>query len=210
MRFEPARDLAGIVLAAGASSRLGRPKQLVLLRGQTLIARAAALARSLCGAGVIVVTGAHHDQVLDALQALDVTAVYNPRWREGMGASLRLGAAVTSDSATGLLVMLSDQPLIDEADMERLVGTWCAAPDEIAAAAYRDCVGVPAIFPRRCLEELKNLRGDKGAKQLLDRAASLSQVEMPNAAFDLDTPDALVELSRRTAGTTGKSRTDEI
>lgn len=189
------KTLAGIVLAAGSSSRLGRPKQLVALHGKSLVARATDLAQRYCDAGVVVVTGAHHDQVVDALGETDALAVFNPRWKEGMGASVSEGASAVCREAEAVLIMLTDQPLIDAADIGRLVAAAQANPDKIAAAAYAGRLGVPAIFPQRYVDDLKHLQGDQGARMVISREVAVSEVAMPNAQFDLDTPEALAELT---------------
>lgn len=194
MSFDPPEKLCGVVLAAGSSSRLGVPKQLVRRDGRPLVARAAELARRACGGAVTVVTGAQHDEVTDALANLDVRAAYNPRWREGMGASLRHGAAMIESQADALLVMLVDQPLLEESDLQRLVDAWRNEPDRVAAAEYAGTLGVPAIFPRRCIAQLKELRGDSGARAIIARELAVTRVAMENAAFDLDTPEALKRL----------------
>ena len=92
-------DLAGVLLAAGASVRLGRPKQLVEFDGSPLVRHAAAKAVNVCGSGLVVVTGAHHQEVVAALDSLPVRAVYNPSWREGIGSSLRQGVTAVNPDA---------------------------------------------------------------------------------------------------------------
>ena len=194
------KGLAGIVLAAGASARLGQPKQLVEYAGTTLVARAANLANKLCPAGVMVVTGAHHDDVADAIAETDASALFNPRWQEGMGASIRQGAGALAPDVTGVLIMLSDQPRVDASDLQRLVTAWQAAPSKVAAACYANTLGVPAIFPAQCIDELKRVRGDRGARQVIDRMMPVTEVAMPNAEFDLDTPESLARLLRSEPG----------
>ena len=160
------------------------------------MARVTTLARRYCKAGVVLVTGAHHDQVADALAETPVLTLYNKRWQEGMGTSLSAGAAAVSGTAQAVLVMLTDQPFIDEADLDHLVSAAKADPDSIAAGAYNNTLGVPAIFPRRYLDDLKQLHGDKGARNIILRQSAVSEVAMPNAEFDLDTPAALAEFKK--------------
>jgi molybdenum cofactor cytidylyltransferase len=186
--------LAGIVVAAGASSRLGRPKQLLEFGGTALVVRAARLSLAHCDAGVLVVTGAHHERVAELLAALPVRAIYNPAWREGLGSSIRQGICGLPDHGQATLLMLVDQPDIDSNDLEALVSSWAARPDHIAAAAYAGVAGAPAIFPASCRASLLRLHGDMGAREMIRQSEQPTLVDMPHAAFDLDSPDDLKKL----------------
>ena len=188
------QGLAGLVLAAGPSTRLGRPKQLVSYRDSTLVEHAVNQALVYCGAGLVVVTGAHHEEVVTALNGLPVEAVYNPEWREGMGSSIRTGAIRTNAQCRAILLMLCDQPAISRADFSALVDTWVSRPECIAAAEYAGTCGAPAIFPGIFREKLMCLSGDEGAKRIIKNAQCVSAVKMPSAEFDVDTPDDLGHL----------------
>lgn len=190
--------LAGIILAAGASTRLGRPKQLVRLQGMPLVARAVREALRTCEAGIFVVTGARHDEVSAALQHLPVTVVRNTAWQEGIGTSIREAVAAMERSVEAVLVMLADQPAVSERGLRTLVAAWAADPGHIAASRYDDTVGVPAIFPRDYWRLLLALRGDRGAKSVIDVSEPVNLVAMPEAAVDIDTPEDLAALLART------------
>lgn len=190
--------LAGIILAAGASTRLGQPKQLVRLQGTPLIARAVREALPICDAGVFVVTGARHDEVSAALQDLPVTVLRNAVWREGIGSSIREAVAAIEQSVEAVLVMLADQPAVTEKGLRTLVAAWALDPGHIAASRYDDTVGVPAVFPRDYWSLLATLRGDRGAKSVIDAAEPVNVVAMPEAAMDIDTPEELAALLART------------
>ena len=177
----------GILLAAGASTRLGHPKQLVTVDGEPLVARTARRLLTVADK-VVVVTGAHHMEVLAALDGVPVRAIFNPRWQEGMSASIRQGVSGAALSAQSMLLMLVDQPHITGDDLTRLVTAWRQHPDRIAAADYGGVVGVPAIFPGAFRDKLLGLHGDRGAQPILMKATDITRVEMPHAAFDLDTP----------------------
>jgi len=189
------QGLAGLVLAAGPSARLGRPKQLVSYRELTLVAHVVNQALDYCGAGLVVVTGAHHEQVIAALNGLSIEEVYNPDWREGMGSSVRTGATQIAPDCQAIMLMLCDQPAISRADFSSLVNAWTSRPERIAAAEYAGTCGVPAIFPMSFREDLMSLKGDQGAKRIINRAQRVSTVKMPSAEFDVDTPDDLSALN---------------
>jgi CTP:molybdopterin cytidylyltransferase MocA len=193
----PERGLAGLVLAAGGSRRLGRAKQLVLHRGETLVARASRLALGCCDAGVTVVTGAAGADVAAALRGLPVATCHNDAWAEGLAGSLACGVRAAPPGAAALLVMLCDQPLVAADDLERLAGAWDTRPEAMAAALYDGVPGVPAIFPRVRWPGLLELTGDRGAAALLRADPSrVTTVPMPAAALDVDDEAALRLLAR--------------
>lgn len=175
---------AALVLAAGASRRLGRPKQLLLLGGETLIHRAVRLAREAGCHPVIVVEGAV--PLADALTGLDVERVPCGDWSRGPGASLKAGVAHLHGRADVVLVLLVDQPRVDADDLRRLI----SAPGAVAAAAYGGVLGVPARFSGDALNVLEQVPDERGAGGWLNaNAGRVTAVPMPNAEQDLDTPE---------------------
>ena len=193
--------LHAVVLAAGASRRYGSPKQLLRYRGETLVARSVRLARLAGVGGVCVVLGCRAEQIRRALQQGDVPPgdtiiVRNPRWRDGMGRSLACGIGALPAKAGAALVCLGDQPRLQAGDLARLVAVWQGNPRGVAAARYESRLGVPAVFPRSWFSELRRLRGDRGAQAMLAPARGVIGVPMARAAFDLDRPEDLDELTR--------------
>lgn len=188
--------LAGLLLAAGGASRFGATKVLRSYRGEPLVSRAARLLAAHCPAGVTVVVGADAARVQAAVPAVvpAATVVTNPAWASGLSASLAAGVAVLPPDAGAVLVLLADQPLVDDDDLARLVGAWQADPGRIAAAAFGAVLGVPAVLPRRCFPALAALRGDQGARAVIAADARRIAVPMPHAAVDVDTPDDLARL----------------
>ena len=187
-------NLAGLILAAGPSTRLGRPKQLLVHREKTLIERVVTLAAEFCGAGVVVVTGSCHNQVFAELQGTTAETVYNPEWRNGMSSSIRAGLPHIDSACAGVMLMLCDQPAVSRADYRALVEFWISHPDCIVAAEYGGTRGVPAIFPATYRDELMSLNGDEGGRSIIASAERVSFVKLPNAQFDIDTPDDLRHL----------------
>jgi molybdenum cofactor cytidylyltransferase len=191
----PIAKLAGVLLAAGASTRLGRPKQLIEWRGQTLISRAVANLVSICGAGVTVVTGAHADEVESDIANCKVKLVRNPDWQSGMASSLRAGVnAAAGNTADALLVMLCDQPMVTLDDLVRLTDAWQNQPNCPVAAGYGAIFGVPAIIPAALLPELSALKDDSGARAFLRNRDDVQVVDISTALLDIDTVDDLLQL----------------
>jgi molybdenum cofactor cytidylyltransferase len=187
-----------LVLAAGASTRLGQPKQLVPIDGRAALHRVVASAVAVAGNAVTVVIGAHAKELTYLLSRMPVSYVVNKHWEEGLASSLKCGLAAVPAAADAVLVVLGDQVCVTSDDLSRLLSAWRSQASIIAAATYDQTVGVPAVFPRTYFSELAELRGDEGARKVLKRNPDrLVRVPMPNAAVDLDTPEDLTALSAR-------------
>ncbi len=195
---EESASLHVIVLAAGASTRLGQPKQLVKLNGRPVLHTVVSNAVAVAGHSVTVVLGAHAQDLTRLLAHSSASVIVNRHWEEGLASSLRYGLAAAPPACAAALVMLGDQVAVTADDLKRLIGAWKGEDSVIAASVYQGHVGVPAIFPRWCFSELRELRGDRGARVILERHAHrLAHVPMPNAAIDLDTPEDLAALTEK-------------
>lgn len=186
-----------IVLAAGAATRFGSPKQLARLNGLPLLHLAVGRAVAIAGQSVTVVLGANAADLAPLLRHTGASMLINRDWTEGMGSSVRAGVAGIPAAADGALLMLADQPAVTADDLRRLVHAWRGQPNHIVAAQYAGTAGVPAIFAREDFAALASLRGDAGARALLRRAGDrLVRVPMPSAAIDIDTPEDLLKLQK--------------
>jgi molybdenum cofactor cytidylyltransferase len=189
------RIVFAAVLAAGRSRRFGRSKLLEVLAGNPLVRRAAVLARSVCGERSILVTG--HDSAAVWAAAGDAArfVIVNDRHQQGIGSSIALAAHAVSHTADALLLLFADQPLVTAQHLAGLVARWSGADNEIVATAFAGTVGPPVLFPRGAFEALGELRGDEGAKRVLqDPAFDLKTVPFEDAAIDIDTPADLQKL----------------
>jgi molybdenum cofactor cytidylyltransferase len=192
-----------VLLAAGGSSRLGRPKQLLLHEGKTLVRRAAeAAVAAKCGP-VVVVLGAQAPEVTAELTSLPVNTVQNPDWKVGMGSSLRVGlrALGAEDSAgaspimDAALVMLCDQLRVDAGHLRTLVKTFTRTRASIVASGYAGTRGVPALFSRALFPELDALAPDQGARGVIAREPSrVVEVALAGGGEDVDTAEDLSRL----------------
>ena len=178
-----------VILAAGASRRLGQPKQLVELEGESLLRRIVRTA--LAGGGpVTVVTGCKAPEMAAHLAGLPVDLVVNPGWEEGIAASLRCGVAALPPGTSGVLLLLCDQPGVDPGLLARLQAAHRADPEALIACAYADTRGTPALFPAHSFPRLLELTGDRGARGLL-QGEGVVLLPFPAGAVDVDCPEDL-------------------
>ncbi|GAA3929575.1 nucleotidyltransferase family protein [Hymenobacter algoricola] len=187
-----------LLLAAGSSSRLGRPKQLLPYQGQTLLRRAAETAVAAAEGGpVVVVTGALHEALLPELAGLPLTVVRCPAWALGMGASLHAGLAALEAAGPlpALTVLLCDQPHVTPALLWQLRAAHAATGRPIAACEYAGVRGVPVFFAAAALALLRALPAAAGAGQLLKQHPQLvAPVPFPAGAMDVDTEEQYAAL----------------
>jgi CTP:molybdopterin cytidylyltransferase MocA len=178
--------IAAVILAAGASSRLGRPKQLVTLSGETLLERVIRAAREAGCAPIVVILGANRTEILANIQLGDALHAINDQWREGVASSIRLGVHILENvakEAGGVLLMACDQPAVTASHLRLLI-----IADQVRASRYAGRNGVPAYFPRKHFAELMGLTGDAGARTLLAHAPS---EELVHGELDIDTAEDL-------------------
>ena len=195
-----------VILAAGSSSRLGRPKQLIDWRGRPLLAHLAEQALA-TKAPVTVILGAHAEAIRPALDRLPAEVVQNPDWGEGMSSSIRL--AVSRIEGDSLLFMTCDQPHVSTGLLARIIHEHTSGRHSIVASEYTDILGVPALFDRSLFPELLNLTGDTGAKALIrQHLAQTHRIPFPAGALDLDTDEDVARASPRAAAIWRVPRSD--
>ncbi|HEY2576941.1 MAG TPA: nucleotidyltransferase family protein [Streptosporangiaceae bacterium] len=189
--------VAGLLLAAGGGSRLGRPKALVTIAGQSLADRGIALLRAGGAAPVVVVTGAAMIEPPGAL------AVHNPDWRSGMGSSLVTGLTALPGTVSAAVIALADQPLIGPEAVRRLIAAH-AGGAEVAVAAYHGQPRNPVLIARVHWPELiASSAGDTGARPFLRshrELVTLVECGDTGSPDDVDTPEDLIRISRAAEG----------
>lgn len=183
-----------LLLAAGESRRLGRPKQLESQEGETFLKRTVKLGLSLNPQELVVVLGAYAEECLKETQSLPVRALVHERWQEGMGSSLAFGVQSIQvlgapPLSQGVLILLVDQWKLTTENLTPLMAAIAENPEKRVASSYDETVGVPAYFPRSWWGCLSQLQGDQGAKGLLrQELESLIVVSLQEAAQDWDLP----------------------
>ena len=180
--------IGAVILAAGASVRMGKPKPLLTVEGETFVNRAVRLAREAIPGPRVVVCGAGAEAVRAAVHDDAAMLVENERWQEGIGTSIGRGIQALEElDVVGAAILLIDQPALEAEHLETLVLAFREGADPVATS-YGGNPGVPALFGRRWFEMLRHLEGDRGARDMLDRAgAALIEPELP--LLDVDTPE---------------------
>jgi molybdenum cofactor cytidylyltransferase len=188
----PSSRVAALILAAGASSRMGQPKQLLDWDGRPLVRAAANVALAARLDPLLVVVGYAQAQVEVALSGLPLRLIANPDYAAGQSTSLRAGIEALGQAADAVVVLLGDQPFVTTAIVERLVDEWRSSGAVIVAPAYAGQRGNPVLFARAIFPELLAIQGDQGARAVLaaDRArVRLVAFDDARPLADIDTPE---------------------
>jgi molybdenum cofactor cytidylyltransferase len=200
---EPAKlgnmSVAAIILAAGESRRLGRPKQLLVYRGETLLNHAIRIATEAGASPVLPVLGAQFHVMIASIEPRSALPVHNDHWRQGMGSSIEAGMralAVCAPEASGVLLMGCDQPRLTADHLRAMLAAFASQDSPvIVASSYAGVHAVPAIFPRETFGNLRMLRGEKGARSLIEQAPSpVVAIEFDGGEVDIDLPEDLAKL----------------
>jgi molybdenum cofactor cytidylyltransferase len=205
--------VAALVLAAGSSSRLGTPKQLLPIEGRPLVRHVVEAATASSCDAVAVVLGAHAPRIESAIGAADVVFLPNARWIEGMASSIRAGVAwADAGGFDAVMVLVSDQLRITTAHLDALVRAH-GEDGRPTASRYCDVLGVPAIFPRSHFGALMALVGDRSARDVLrDAGDGVAAVDWHDGTYEVDVPHSLTRLrlasppERRVRRTTPRAR----
>jgi len=191
------------VLAAGVSSRMGKPKQTLHVGGVPMLEMVLAIMRRSCVGRVVVVLGANATEVRNRVKFTDELVVVNPRFAEGMSTSLRLGLRHIGREADAVVIALGDQPFVQPATIDTLVAAYKESRAPIVIPKYRGTRGNPVLFDKSVFSQMTTIRGDVGAKSVVQKnAADVLEVEVPDRGvlIDIDKPSDLKVRRRRSRG----------
>ncbi len=192
--------VAAIILAAGESSRFGRPKQLIRLDGKPLIRRVVDEAHDANCRPIIVVAGNSKDEIRGELRATNATIIENQNWEDGIGTSIRAGIRHLIGTEAGIeavVLLVCDQPFVNSQTIRGLIALYAETKKPIVASRYAKTIGVPALFDRLCFSELVALDGDSGAKTIISsNPARVAELMFPDGAIDIDTIEDWERLDR--------------
>jgi len=190
----PSTENIGIVvLAAGASTRLGKPKQLLKFQGKTLLRHTVNEATNANAVAVIVVFGENADLFTKEIEGLKVDIVENKEWAEGMASSVHTGLnALLQHKPTidAVIFMVCDQPYISSSLLNELITTRQKTGKPIVTCNYGDSIGPPALFHKSFIPELLKLKGDTGARKIIQQnMGEVATVLFPQGKIDIDTKE---------------------
>lgn len=182
--------IAAIILAAGASTRFGQPKQLLDWDGQPLLAHVTRVALASQAWPVLVVLGYQAEEIGQAITGLPVEIIHNPHWSQGLSTSVRAGLKALPNHVAGVLMIQADQPYLTPALLNGLMARFAASDADVVAPFHQGLRGTPVLFGRPLFEDLGAIQGDKGGRDLIachaDRLARF-EVDDPNVFQDIDT-----------------------
>ena len=185
-----------IILAAGGSARMGRPKQTLTFKRQTFLGRIVSTAASLNCGPVILVLGSNAPLFSEDHE--NAIAVINDNWQEGMASSLCCGVKTLLEkypSIEGAIITVCDQPHVTVSLLHKMLDTHRRSLLPIVACSYGNTIGTPVLFHHSIFSELLQLRGDKGAKQIVNKDKErVGLVEFPLGSVDVDTEQDYVRL----------------
>ena len=167
---------SAVILAAGQSSRLGAPKQLLPYQNKTLLERVIDSARQSGAASVVVVLGYQMDTILNVINTEGLHVVKNEDWQTGMASTIRCGIGALQGKgpeADGVILMVCDQPFVSSDLLNKLIEKQKQTGRPIVASKYQDLLGTPAFFHRSFFPQLAALKGDSGAKKIITQNADL-------------------------------------
>lgn len=194
-------NIAIIVLAAGASRRMGQPKQLLRYRGESLIGRILGISLATACRPVMLVLGANAATIQEEIAERGALIIINKDWEKGMGSSLSCGMTTLEKlypETEAVLFLLADQPLIDKGLLDKLVAAFEQSRNPIIATEYGTTLGVPALFGKELFDELLELKADKGARTMIEKHRKrVLAIPFPNAAIDIDTAEDWQKFLRK-------------
>jgi len=177
-----------IVLAAGGSTRMGQPKQLLRFGGESLLRRAVRTALATHDSRTLVVVGSDAPAMQSELRDVPASIILNGDWARGLSSSIRCAIGALGQAARAALFMTCDQPLVTPSLLQEMIDIFRTASAPLVACEYGGTLGVPALFSHRHFRDLLALTGDAGAKALLIRhEGEVHRIPFPEGSYDVDT-----------------------
>ena len=191
-------NCAVVIIAAGESKRLGSPKQLLLLDKDSILNRLIKMVQKAVDFPIYLILGASAEKIKAQLPNVNLNIVENTEWQEGMGSSIRSGVKAVAESANqhdGVLILVCDQPYLSESAIQSLISLQAIKNTAIVASFYANIAGTPALFHKSVFSDLLALKGDQGAKRIIqERDQELAKLQFEKGVLDIDTPEDYQQL----------------
>ncbi|WP_108425329.1 nucleotidyltransferase family protein [Flagellimonas amoyensis] len=198
--MSPVENIAVVILAAGGSTRLGRPKQLVEFKGKTLLGHTMDNTNLLGFRTNILVLGANLKDIQEKIDTEGYNVVINEGWEQGMASSIKIGlesALAIENELDHVLFLVSDQPFLELENLHQLIHTQLTQNPQATYSRYGNNSGVPAIFGKTAFSLLLNLKGDEGAKKLMHlEGFDFCTENFKRGGFDVDTEEDIRQLKQ--------------
>ena len=189
-----------IILAAGSSSRLGKPKQLLSYHGKSLINHVISVAENSIADEIIVVLGSHYELIIKEIPAnKKLRVIINAEWEEGIASSIRAGLKLLQQGSEvdAAIFTVCDQPFITTSLLNNLIEMYQQSKMPIVASSYENTIGTPVLFDKNLFEELLLLKGDSGAKKMIvNHKDKVATIPFPKGNIDIDTNDEYEDLMK--------------
>lgn len=187
-----------VILAAGSSTRMGTPKQLLPYREHTLLSHTVEVAIASICHPIIVILGAYAEQIRPEISQYPIQILENPRWNEGMSSSIQVGIQAldkASEKPEAVVITLCDQPFISTQLVNQLVETYFTTGKPIIASEYAGILGVPTLFSSSFFPNLMDLKGAAGAKKIIEKYSDrVFSIPFLEGTVDIDTPEEYNQL----------------
>lgn len=185
-------NVAIVILAAGAASRMGQPKQLLPINGKSLIKHVTEIAMDTPCYPITVVLGANRQLIRSELDKMPITVIDNPKWEEGMASSIKIGligAYMTAKEIEAVIFLTVDMPYVSSDLIKKMIVKSVENPEcQVVASKYDGQIGIPVLFKRPIFNDLLDLTSEQGAKKvILKHIENTKTIDFPEGKFDLDT-----------------------
>ena len=191
-----------LLLAAGNSSRMGKPKMLLPFNGKTLLQHSINEIKKISDQKLLVITGCYHSLLKEQLQQQQILFFQNEHWQEGMASSIGAGMKYILQyfpGAANVMILVCDQPFISAGLFQQMITKKSQLTKGIIACRYNDTTGVPVLFDKKYFARLAILKGDFGAKKLVQQfVEDTAVIDFPEGATDIDTPEDYEKFIKNT------------
>lgn len=198
MKLKGKKTFAILILAAGNSSRLGHPKQLVSIQGKSLLSYTLSEAQKVADSDIFIVTGAYVKELNESIDLKPFEVIYNEDWARGMGGSISKGInSIMEYNYEGVLISVCDQPYIEKENFDNLISKYQKTGKSIVVSSYAEGSGPPVFFQQKYFEELSILDGDLGAKEIIRKYKNnVDFVVFEKGNIDIDTERDISQLNK--------------